>query len=167
MSGLSSHQTHHLEWIESASYLEQWSWCCNGPGLPLALQSLLHSKKKSTFKRLVWYFRLSQVEDSIQYLEGPNGIWKDHDRHIGVQRDQMDPNRPVMVLPDTFGPSRYWIESSICDSLKYQKRCLKVLSFLGCISILIHCIRSGWIPWTHLMNSWWWLAHDLVIVFII
>ena len=39
----------------------------------------LHSKKKSTFEHLFWCFRLSQIEDSIQYLEGPNGIWKNCD----------------------------------------------------------------------------------------
>ena len=43
-----------------------------------------------TLRRIVlpstfWCFSLSQIEDSIQYLEGQNGIWKDHDRHIGVQ----------------------------------------------------------------------------------
>ena len=31
-----------------------------------------------------------------------------------------------------FGPSRYRIESSICDNLKHQKRCLEVLFFLEC-----------------------------------
>ena len=30
-----------------------------------------HSKKKSTSEHLFWCFRLSQIEDSIQYLEGP------------------------------------------------------------------------------------------------
>ena len=44
-----------------------------------------HSKKKSTPEDLFWCSRLLQIEDSIQYLEGPNGIWKGHDRHIGVQ----------------------------------------------------------------------------------
>ena len=34
---------------------------------------------------------------TIQDLERPNGIWKNHYRHIGVQRD---PNMPIMVLPD-------------------------------------------------------------------
>ena len=42
-------------------------------------------KKKSTsFHDLFWCFKLSQIEDSIQYLVEPNGIWKDHERHIGV-----------------------------------------------------------------------------------
>ena len=34
-------------------------------------------KKKSTSERLCWCFRLQQIEDSIQYLEGPNSTWKD------------------------------------------------------------------------------------------
>ena len=57
------------------------------------------------------------MKDSIQYVEGPNGIWKHHDRHIrihyrliGVQipwkpqpetAKLIDPKIPVMVLPDT------------------------------------------------------------------
>ena len=47
----------------------------------------LHSKKKSTSEHHFWCFRLSQIENSIQYLEGPNGIWKDHDRQIRVPGD--------------------------------------------------------------------------------
>ena len=31
-----------------------------------------HSKKKSASKHLFWCFRLSQIANSIQYLEGPN-----------------------------------------------------------------------------------------------
>ena len=46
-------------------------------------------RKKSISKHLFWCFRLSQTEDSIQYLEGPNGIWKDHDRNLGVQMDYL------------------------------------------------------------------------------
>ena len=45
-----------------------------------------------------WCLSLAQIEDSIQYLEGPNSTWKDHDRNLGVR---MDPKIPVMVLPDT------------------------------------------------------------------
>ena len=37
----------------------------------------VHSKKKSTSEHLFWCFRLSQIEDSIQFLEGPNSTWKD------------------------------------------------------------------------------------------
>ena len=44
----------------------------------------IHSKKKSTSEHLFWCFRLSQIEDSIRYLEG-----------------QMDPKVPIIVLPGT------------------------------------------------------------------
>ena len=44
----------------------------------------MHSKKKGASKHLFCCFRLSQIEDFIQYLEGPNSTWKDHDRNIGV-----------------------------------------------------------------------------------
>ena len=43
----------------------------------------VHSKKKSTSEHLFWCFRLSQIEDSIEYLEGPNTTWKDYDRNVG------------------------------------------------------------------------------------
>ena len=46
-----------------------------------------HSKKKSAPQHLLWCFRLSQIEDSIQYLEGPNSTLKDHDRILGVPLD--------------------------------------------------------------------------------
>ena len=65
----------------------------------------IHSKKKSTSEHLIWCFRLSQIEDSIQYLEGPNSTWKEHDRNFGVQMDDrdvhLDPKIPIMVLPGT------------------------------------------------------------------
>ena len=35
------------------------------------LQGSLHSKKKNTSEHLFWCFRLSQIEDSIYYLEDP------------------------------------------------------------------------------------------------
>ena len=44
-------------------------------------------RKKVLPSTYFWCFSLSQKEDSIQYLEGPNGIWKHHDRQIGVQMD--------------------------------------------------------------------------------
>ena len=97
-------------------------------------------RKNSTSEHLFWRFRLSQIEDCIQCLEGPNSTWKDHDRNLGVHRD---PKIPIMVLPGTqyswtprslswffqvlFGPSRYSIQSSICDNLKHQKRCLEII----------------------------------------
>ena len=84
------------------------------------LKQLTHTLRKQVLSSTYfWCFRLSQTEDSIQHLEGSNGIWKDHDRHIGVQ------------IP--FGPSRYSIESSICDYLEHQKRCSEVLFFLECM----------------------------------
>ena len=52
-----------------------------------------------------WCFSLSQIEDSVYYLERPYahtiGIGKHHDRHIGVH---LDPNMPIIVLPDTIWP---------------------------------------------------------------
>ena len=44
-----------------------------------------------------------------------------------------------------FGPSKYWMESSICDNLEHQKRCSKVLFFLGC--------GSQFVPATNLQPS--------------
>ena len=38
-----------------------------------AMEFPQHSKKKSTSEHLFWFFRLSQIEDSIQYLDGPFG----------------------------------------------------------------------------------------------
>ena len=65
----------------------------------------MHPKKKSTSKHLFWCFRLSQIEDSIQYLEGPNGIWKHHDRHafcpFGPQYACHGASRYQLVLPGT------------------------------------------------------------------
>ena len=49
----------------------------------------VHSKKKSTSEHLFWCFRLSQIEDSIQYLEGPNSTWKDHDSNLGVRLNRV------------------------------------------------------------------------------
>ena len=57
-----------------------------------------HSKKKRTSKNHFWCFRLSQIEDSFQYLEGPNSTWKDPDRNLGIR---LDPKIAIMVLPGT------------------------------------------------------------------
>ena len=58
-----------------------------------------------TFKRL-WkpslqlhtlrkkFLRLSQIEHSTQYLEGPNSTWV-------IWKDHLDPKIPIMVLPGT------------------------------------------------------------------
>ena len=68
---------------------------------------LLHSKKKSTSEHLFWCSRLSQIEDSIQYLEGPNSTWKDHYRNLGIQMDQsIYPSGPQ---DSHHGPSRYYL----------------------------------------------------------
>ena len=61
---------------------------------PFCSPSTLHSEKKSTSEHLFWCFRLSQIEVSIEYQEGPNSTWKDHDRNLGVQMD-------YLVLPGT------------------------------------------------------------------
>ena len=62
-------------------------------------------KKKKYFKAPYCSFSLSQTQDSIQYLEGPNGIWKDHDRHIfcpdGPQYACHGASRFHLVLPGT------------------------------------------------------------------
>ena len=39
-------------------------------------------KKKVLPSTFFWCFVLSQIEDSSQYLEGPNSIWKDCERNI-------------------------------------------------------------------------------------
>ena len=61
-------------------------------------------RKKSTSEHLFWCFRLSQIEDSIEYLEGPNSTWKDHDRNLGVQMVLYlwQPGAPKKVLWSTF-----------------------------------------------------------------
>ena len=50
-------------------------------------KKVVQSKKKSISEDLFWCFRLSQIEDSIEYQEGPNSTWKDHDRNLGVQAE--------------------------------------------------------------------------------
>ena len=42
-----------------------------------APDDVVHSKKKSSLEHLFWSFKLLRVEDSVQYLEGPNSTWKD------------------------------------------------------------------------------------------
>ena len=54
---------------------------------------------------------------------------------IGISFAHLDPKVPIMVLPGIFGPSRYSIESSICDNMKHQKRCSEVSFFLECVLI--------------------------------
>ena len=99
-----------------------WVMLCNCCGCTL--------RKKSTSEHLFWCFRLSQIEDSIEYLKGPNSTWKDHDRNLGVQ---MDKDIPIMVLPGTI-----W-SFQVLDRVLYlwqpeaPKRCFEVLFFLECM----------------------------------
>ena len=51
-----------------------------------------------------------------------------------------------------FGPSRYWIELSICDNLKHQKRCSEVLFFLECTWIVQWHVRA-----ISTSGHWQWL----------
>ena len=44
----------------------------------------LHSKKQVLLSAFSWYFSLSQIGTSNQYLERSNSTWKDHDRNIWV-----------------------------------------------------------------------------------
>ena len=50
-------------------------------------------------------FRLSQIKDSIQYLEGPNCTWAVHDKNIfcpnGPQDSYHGPSKYNLVLPGT------------------------------------------------------------------
>ena len=64
----------------------------------------VHSKKKSTSEHLFWCFRLSQIEASIEYLEGPNSTWKDHDRNLGVQ---IVPGRTTTGILGSISPPCY------------------------------------------------------------
>ena len=65
-------------------HLMERQWCFRSPSQQLSV----HSKKKSTSEHLFWCIRLSQIEDSIEYMEGPNSNWKDHDRNLGVQMER-------------------------------------------------------------------------------
>ena len=91
-----------------------WLWACQGAGVH-SLVCMLHARttrnvfvvpgsssrsmhtprKKVLHSTFFWCFRLSQIEHSIQYLEGPNSTWKDHDRSLGVQMEIL-----IMVLSD-------------------------------------------------------------------
>ena len=61
--------------------------------------------EKKYHKAHFWCFRLSQIKDSIQYLEGPNCTWTVHDRNIfcpdGPQDYYHGPSRYYLVLPGT------------------------------------------------------------------
>ena len=93
------------------------------------LDKAVHSKEKSSFRHLFWCLSLSRIGDSIQYLEGPNGTWKDYDRNLEVQ---VDPKIPIMILPGTI-----W-SFQVLNRVQYlrqpkapkKKRCSEVLFFL-------------------------------------
>ena len=55
-------------------------------------------RKKIRPSTYFWCLSLLQMEDSIQYLKGPNDIWKDHNRNIFC------PDGPQYAC---HGPSRY------------------------------------------------------------
>ena len=58
------------------------------------------------------------------------------------------------------GPSRYWIESSICDNRKHKKRFLEILLFLECSCHVVysHTSNGSWggrLPIdVHPFNGW-------------
>ena len=52
---------------------------------------------------------------------------------IGISGSILTPRFQSRSFQELFGPSRYSIESSICDNLKHQKRCSEVPFFLECI----------------------------------
>ena len=124
----------------------------------------LHPKKKSTSKYVFWYFSLSQIEDSIHYLEGPNSAWKHHDRNLGVQTEHQ---KKVLLSPfflrvhwagktveieiqDTNTKTRFWflaVGSQLKENLfemtakvfyNVAFRCQPVVIALVCFSRIIH-----------------------------
>ena len=90
----------------------------------------VHSKKKSACKHLFLVLQLVTNRELCSvpgktkwYLEASwQAYWGPQGQEICLSW--------CFQIP--FGPSRYWIESSICDNLKYQKRCSEVLFLLEC-----------------------------------
>ena len=107
-----------------------------------------HSKKKNTSKHLFWCFRLSQIENSIQNLEGPNGIWKDHDRHIGVP---VDPKMPIMVLLDTI-----W-SFNVLNRVLYLWQSEAPKKVLGSTFFIECTISRRQLDWWWNQPGWFWL----------
>ena len=63
--------------IQRAQFIHKLQAAYPGPWRADAVYTVhvyIHSMKKSTSEHLFWCFRWSQIDDSIQYLEGPNGI---------------------------------------------------------------------------------------------
>ena len=70
---------------------------------------------------------------------------------IGILVSKWTPRFLSWSFQVLFSPSRYGIESSICDNLKHQKRCSEVLFFLECTMTLPHVLSSvhalfQWLP---------------------
>ena len=49
---------------------------------------------------------------------------------IGIHLSRWTPRFLSWSFQVLFGPSKYWIKSSICDNLEHQKRCSEILFFL-------------------------------------
>ena len=83
------HQT--IEWFDNFSHCSV-KWCQTLLGAQWPRQWVAYTLRKKVLQStFFWCSRLSQIEDSIQYLEGPNSTWKDHVRNLGVR----------LVLPGT------------------------------------------------------------------
>ena len=74
------------------------------------LQDNIHSKKKGASEHLFLVLQIV-TNMSIQYVDGPNRPGR---TMIGILGSFQIP----------FDPSRYSIESPICDNLKHQKKVL-------------------------------------------
>ena len=64
---------------------------------------------------------------------------------IGILGSAWTPRCLSWSFQIPIGPSRYSIESAICDNMKHQKRCLEVRFFLACsisynVMILMLCL---------------------------
>ena len=82
-----------------------------------------HSKNKKYFSAPFLVLQLA----TNRGLVPATIIWKSHNWNIFRQPG-----------PQYFysGPSKYWNASPVCDKLKHQKRCSKLLLFLGCQQFL-------------------------------
>ena len=68
----------------------------------ICMLEVIHSKKKSTSEDLFCCSRLSQIDDPIEYLEGPNSIpGRTMTGILGSRRTCHGPSRYYLVLPGT------------------------------------------------------------------
>ena len=116
-----------------------YTWCTN---------QIIHSKKKSTSEHLFWCFRLSQIEDSIQYLEGPNSTWKDH-----------DPKIPVMVLPGAIWSFQVLNRVLYLWQPEAPKKVLWSTFFLR-----VYCVSSHF-HWFTFVEAFMWKLYMLLLNF--